>query len=223
MKKKLSILIIATLLFTINVHAYTYKDYENDKICGTFEVSDATDAGKLNEVGCYSNFAAAKSAVDSSTSERRVVLTKVNNKVKIVYAKYGIVDFSYNPSQLSYLYEKSDLSSRKYTYINTLDTSMTIDGALADVIYVPSKSIYSAKVKIAGFTGWMNANDLEIVPLPWVKATSSYTVSTTIKHNYVNRPQFTYSGSAGSVIGPKPTMLAQGKYYSYDLVFAFAA
>ncbi len=214
--KKIYLLIIWVLLLSTNVHAYTYLDYQNDKICGAFEVSDAQDNGKLNEVGCYSSFDAAKKAVDASTSDRRVILTKVNNKTKIVYAKYGIVDFSFNPASTTNLYEKSDLTTRKYTYINTVDTSMGIDGALADIVYVSAKKIYSAKVKIAGFTGWMNASELEIVPFPWVKATSKYTITDEIKHNYVNRPQFAYSGSAGRVIGPKPTMLAKGTYYSYD-------
>ena len=216
MTKKLYLLLITIIFFSTNVYAYTYKDYQNRSLCGAFEVSDVTSTGSFNKIGCYSNFSAAKTAVNSGSSDNRVVLTKVSGKTKIVYAKYGIVDFSYNPSQTTNLYEKSDLSGRKYTYINTLDTSMTIDGALADVTYVSSKSIYTAKVKIAGFTGWMNANELEIVPILWVKATSSYTVSSTIKHNYVNRPQFAYTGTAGRVIGPKPTMLAEGKYYSYD-------
>lgn len=215
--KKFYLLIIGIIvLFSTNVHAYTYLDYQNYKLSGTFEVSDAGDNGKFTKIGTYTSFAAAKKAVDSSTSVRRVVLTKISNKTKIVYAKYGIVDFSFNSATTSNLYEKSDLTTRKYTYLNTASNSMTIDGALADVEYISSKKIYSAKVKIAGFTGWIKVNEIEIVPYPWVKATSKYTVTSEIKHNYVNRPQFAYSGSAGRVIGPKPTMLAKGTYYSYD-------
>jgi beta-N-acetylglucosaminidase len=92
---------------------------------------------------------------------------------------------------------------------------MGIDAALSDT--AQTSSTYSAKVTFAGMTGWMDINDVEITPLIWTKAASSYTVSSTeIRHNYVNRPQFAYSGSAGRVIGPKPTMLAKGTYYSYD-------
>ena len=214
--RRFYLLMISLLFMGINVHAYTYLDYQNDKICGKFEVSDAQDNGKLKEVGCYSNYADAKKAVDKSTSERRVVLTKVSSKVKIVYAKYGVVDFSYNSAATSNLYEQSNLTTRKYTYLNTASNSMTTDGALVDVVYVSSKKIYSAKVKIAGFTGWMDARELEIVPYPWIKSTSKYVVSSEIKHVYSNRPQFAYTGSYGSVIGPKPDMLAKGTYYSYD-------
>ena len=37
-----------------------------------------------------------------------------------------------------------------------------------------------------------------------------------IRHNYVAKIQNYYSGSSGRVIGPKPTMLSVGKYYSFD-------
>ena len=72
-------------------------------------------------------------------------------------------------------------------------------------------------LKINGYTGWVRLGNIEIVPLVWVKSSSSYTISNeSIRHNYVTKIQNTYSGSSGNTIGPKPTMLNTGTYYSYD-------
>ena len=131
-----------------------------------------------------------------SGNENAVVVTIYKNKLKIVAANYALVDMSYSSSQTANVYEKSSLAGRKYTYVHTLDTCMGIDAALSDT--AQTSSTYSAKVTFAGMTGWMDINDVEITPLIWTKAASSYTVSSTeIRHNYVNRPAFEYSGTAG--------------------------
>lgn len=215
MKKILLIIILFLVCLSTKVFATTSSDYQYWKPCDTYEVSEATASGGLNEIGCYKDFDSAKQAMIASGNDNAVVVTVYNGKLKIVAANYALVDMSYSSSQTAYVYEKSSLQGRKYTYIHTLDTCMGIDAALSDT--TKTSSTYSAKVTFAGLTGWMDINDIEITPLIWTKAASSYTVtSTDIRHNYVNRPAFEYNGTAGRTIGPKPEMLNPGKYYSYD-------
>ena len=215
-KKILFIIIVFTMFIYTNTYATDYTSYKNRSLCDTFEVANATSDGKLTKVACYSNYNDARKKMESVNGEGTVVLTKIGNVTRIIDANYALVDLSYNSESLSYVYEKNSLTSRKYTYINTLDTSMGIDAAFMDTVYSSSKT-YAIKVRFAGITGWMRIADVEILPLPWVKASSSYTVtSSTIKHNYVNRPSKAYTGSAGRVLGPKPNMLSAATYYSYD-------
>ncbi|MBQ6477579.1 MAG: DUF5011 domain-containing protein [Bacilli bacterium] len=214
--KKLLLIAILIMSITINVKATSETNYSSRSVCSTFEVADATSSGGLTKVNCYTDFNTAKNAVKATTNTNRVILTKVGSKTRIIYANYGIVDFSYNPARTSNLYEASSLDTRQYTYLDTLDTSMATDGAFIDTAYSSSKKVYAAKVKFSGFTGWINTNEIEIVPLTWVKQTSYYTINSDIVHNFVNRPQMSPSGSSSRTIGPKPTMLSTGTYYSYD-------
>ena len=216
MKKRLLIISIFIMSIFINVHATSETNYASRSICGNFEVADATTNGTLTKVNCYDNFNSAKNAVKETTNTNRVVLTRINNKTRIIYANYGIVDFSYNPEYLSNVYESSTLTTRQYTYLSTLDTSKATDAAFIDTEYSTSKGVYAAKVKFSGFTGWINSNEIEIVPLTWVTQTSYYTVNSEITHTFVNRPQITPNGSSSRTIGPKPSMLSSGTYYSYD-------
>ena len=214
--KKMILIFILIIGIYINVHATSETDYASRSLCGTFEVADATSNGTLTKVNCYNDFNSAKNAVKATTNTNRVVLTRINNKTRIIYANYGIVDFSYSQVYTSYVYESSTLATRQYTYLNTLDTSKGTDGAYIDTEYSSSKGVYAAKVKFSGFTGWISIEDVEIVPLTWVTQTSYYTVNSEITHVYVNRPQITPNGTASRTLGPKPTMLPTGTLYSYD-------
>lgn len=215
-KKILLFISIFIMSISINVHATSETNYASRSLCGNFEVADATSSGTLTKVNCYNDFNSAKNAVKATTNTNRVVLTKVNNKTRIVYANYGIVDFSYSQDYISYLYEKSTLTSRQYTYLNTLDTSKGTDGAFIDSEYSSSKSTYAIKIGVAGIKAWIPIADVEIVPLTWVTQTSYYTVNNDLVHVCTNRPQITPNGTVSRALGPKPTMLSNGTYYSYD-------
>ena len=53
-------------------------------------------------------------------------------------------------------------------------------------IFLQLLFLYLFPVKIANFAGWIGKNNYEIVPLSWVKSSSSYTVNdSSIKHNYI--------------------------------------
>lgn len=220
MKRKLlflSLFILAILLYPKDTYAFSSANYQNKSLCGKFEVAGLHSDGKIDPVACFSTFENAKSYMKSNGADDLVVFGKVSGKTKILDANLALLDLSVNPTTLTYFYTNNNLTGSSYTYMDTGSLYGGVDGALIDTGYSSSKKVYVAKVKIGNFTGWISQEAYEIVPLTWVKSSSSYTVtSESIKHNYVNKIQETYSGSKGSVIGPKPEMLSTGTYYSYD-------
>ena len=211
-KKLLFFLILFGAFFSVlNTKALTVSEYKSRTTCkGKFELARANSSGSVTSVKCYNSYSEANSAMNSSSYDDVFIFDETGT-TKIVNAKYALVDLSVNPETLTYYYETKDLSGRKYTYMDNGSLYGGVDGALLDVNY--NKSI---KVMIGGLSAWIANGTYEIVPLNWIKSGSSYTVGDTIKHNYVSKIQNTYSGSAGSIIGPKPTMLNKATYYSYD-------
>ena len=211
------ILLIVTFICVKDVYAFDSSNYKNRALCSTFEVASFEANGSINKVSCHSNFNDAKSKMTSNGGANLAVMTKVGGVTKIVAANSALLDLSVNPETLTYFYTNSNLTGSSYTYMDTGSLYGGVDGALIDTVYSSTSGTYNAKVRIGNFTGWIKHTTYEIVPLSWVKSSSSYTVtSSDIRHNYVAKIQNTYSGSAGSTIGPKPTMLPAGKYYSYD-------
>ncbi|MBE6157904.1 MAG: DUF5011 domain-containing protein [Firmicutes bacterium] len=204
-------LFLVLFIFPKDIHALTSSDYKNRKTCsGKYELARANTNDTITSINCYSSYSAAKTALNNSSYDDVFIFDEVST-TKIVDAKYALLDLSVNPETLTYFYESKDLSTRKYTYMDTGSLYGGVDGALLDVNY--GKSV---KVMIGGLSAWIADGTYEIVPLNWVKSSSSYTVNDSIRHNYVAKIQNTYSGSAGSTIGPKPDMLNKGTYYSYD-------
>ena len=218
MKKYIFLFILVSTLFVMpkTVYAYSVSDYENRKLCNNFEVAAFKSDGSITTKKCYSNYNDAKNYMKNDGSEELAIMARVSGKVKIVDANLALLDLSVNPETLTYFYTNSDLSGASYTYMDTGSLYGGVDGVHIDST-LNSKGVWVAKVKIGNFTGWISEKTYEIVPIQWVKSSSSYTVTNeSIRHNYVAKIQNTYSGNAGSTIGPKPTMLATGKYYSYD-------
>lgn len=215
-KKKL---ILKTLLLGMsfmlapkNINAITSSDYASRNTCNNkYELAEATEQETIIHVSCHDTYQDAKNNMTSNKLDNLIILDSTNGTTKIVDAKYALLDLSVNPETLTYFYESKDLNTRVYTYMDTGSLYGGVDGALLDVNY--GKSV---KVKIGGLSAWIKDGTYEIVPLVWVKSSSSYTVTDSIRHNYVAKIQNIYTGSAGSTIGPKPTQLSQGTYYSYD-------
>lgn len=210
MNKKLFLTIVFVLVSMImpkNVFAAT--TYDNRHVCSKFEVAIANGDGSITSVSCHNTYNEAKNAMNNNSSDNTFILDE-SSTPKIIDAKYGLVDLTVNG--LTYFYESSSLTTRQYTGINTDSAYGGVDAAFITV----DPSNYSAKVKIANFAGWIGKNNYEIVPLAWVKASSSYTVSSSeIKHNYISNVK-TSGNKSGRTIGPKPEMLNVGTYYSYD-------
>ena len=218
MKRYLYLFILVSVLFVMpkSVYAYSVSNYENRNLCNNFEVAAFKADGSITTKKCTSNYNEAKDYMKNDGSEELAIMAKVSGKVKIVDANVALLDLSVNPETLTYFYTNSDLKGSSYTYMDTGSLYGGVDGVHMDSA-LNSKGVWVAKVRIGNFTGWISEKTYEIVPIQWVKSTSSYTVTNdSIRHNYVAKIQNTYSGSAGSTIGPKPTMLATGKYYSYD-------
>lgn len=220
MKRKLwflSLVVLGILLYPKDTYAFSQANYEYKSLCGNFEVAGMHTDGVIDPVGCFNTFDEAKNFMRSNGADDLVVFGKVAGKTKILDANVALLDLSVNPTALTYFYTNSNLTGSSYTYMDTGSLYGGVDGALLDSSYSSTKGVYTAKVKIGNFTGWISQEAYEVVPVTWVKSSSSYTVTDeSIKHNYVNKIQETFTGSKGSIIGPKPDMLSPGTYYSYD-------
>ena len=219
MKKK-KLLMIALLSFAVlnckNVYAFDSNNYKNRDLCDKYELAGFHTDGVIDTVGCYNNYGAARNAMISNGAKDLAIMVKDNNQTKIIDANVGILDLSVNPETLTYFYTNSE-SKSSYTYMDTGSLYGGVDGAHIDTTWSSAHNSWMAKVKTGNFTGWIKSSTYEIVPITWVKSISSYTVNNeSIRHNYVAKIQNTYSGGAGSTIGPKPEMLNNGNYYSYD-------
>ena len=219
MKKK-KLLLIALLLFVIfsykNVYAFDSSNYRYKDLCGKYEVAAFHADGQIDTIGCYENFNEAKDVMKTKGTNDLVLLNKVNGETKIIDANAALVDLAANQEILTYYYIDKEVTW-SYTYMDNGSLYGGVDGALLDGSWSTAHSTWMAKVRIGNFTGWIELPTYEIVPITWVKSSSSYTVTNTdIRHNYVAKIQDSYYGGAGSTIGPKPEMLNPGTYYSYD-------
>ena len=218
-KNKLLIMtfLLSSLITLKQVYAYDVNNYKDRNLCGNYEVAGFHTDGYIDKVACFSSFNEAKSYMKNNGAADLAVMTKVNGQTKIVDANQALLDLSVNPTTLTYFYENSELTSRQYTYMDTGSLYGGVDGGLLDTSYSNSKGVFTAKVRTGNFTGWISQEAYEMVPITWLKSYSSYTVTADyIRHNYVTKIQNEYKSSGGSTIGPKPDMLPQGTYYSFD-------
>ena len=208
-----ALVLLLILLGTKNVYAFSSSDYKNRALCGTFEVASFNSNGTITQKGCYSNYSDARKYMESIGTEDLAILTKVNGVSKIIDANNALVDLTVSPSDVSYYYRTPGGGS--YTYMNNKQSYGGTDGVLLTISNYNGN--WWIRVEINDCKAWISQNDYELVPLTWVKTASSYTVtSDSIRHNYISRLQNANAVIAGSTIGPKPTMLAAGTYYSYD-------
>ena len=217
MKKYLFLLVLLAVLFCIpNTYALDANNYRYKSLCGTYEVTSLKVDGSIEAKGCFGTYGEAKASMTSLGTEDLVVMTKVNGETAIVDANVALLDLTVNPEALTYYYTNSDLSGSAYTYMDNSYSYGGVDGLHVDSTY-SSRSGWVAKVQIANFTGWIKKSAYEIVPITWVRSASHYVVTSDgIRHNYITRTQNDYTSSTGRTIGPKPDMLPEGTYYSYD-------
>ncbi len=219
MNRKIIILsfFLGFLLYSKNVLAYDINNYRNRSLCGNYEVASFKDNGDIKQVSCHSNYEDAKNSMKNSGGKDLAILTRISNTTKIIDANVALLDLSVNPETLTYFYTNSECKGSAYTYMDTGSLYGGVDGIHLETAYSNYINSWVAKVTIGNFTGWIKQSTYEIVPITWVKSSSSYTVTNSdIRHNYVAKIQNNYYGSAGRTIGPKPDMLSSGTYYSYD-------
>ena len=218
MKNKIlffSILTIISFLCIKDTYAYDQSNYASRVLCGNYEVAEFNADGSIVAKSCHETFDQAHNALKADGGDKLAVLGSYGGISKILDANVALVDFT-KSSKLINLYTTSEVTSA-HTYMNGQSGYGAVDGAYIEYGYSVSAKTLVSKVKIGGYEGWVFPSDIEIVPISWVKSVSSYTVTEdSIRHNYVSKIQNYYNGSSGNTIGPKPTMLAPGKYHSYD-------
>lgn len=217
--KKSIILILFALCFLflkpINIEALTKSQYISRNNCGEgkYELAGAHTDGIADFVTCYNSFSEAHNAMVANGAEDLIIFERKNGTTNIVDAQYALMDLTVNPQAVTYYYEDEKDETRPNNYMDNGSLYGGVDGAFLSV-NMPNKV---AHLKTAGYDGWINPGDYEIVPLNWVKSSTSYTITNDyIRHNYAAKIQNTYSGNSGRIIGPKPASLAPGTYYSYD-------
>lgn len=215
-KRLFLIAILFCLLFSIkDTYAYSRDDYINRNVCTPFEVAIFKADGSIEYIKCTETYEEAKAYINQSENPDMGVLLRINGQTQILDVNAGLVDFTH-PETTFDIYTDHEIRTA-HTYMYGASGYGAVDGALLDVGYSSYANTFTTKIKIGGYTGWVRSGIIEIVPLVWVKSSSSYTITdSTIRHNFVTKIQNTYSGSSGVTIGPKPDMLSPGTYYSYD-------
>ena len=218
------------LLIPIPVEAKTNEeDYKTREECKTpYELAYAEGDYTLTNVSCHETYQEAKTAMNEATDEKSsqlVILERKDNVTKMVDAKYALLDLNKgNNSQNTNLLNSGDSSdSTVYTYFNGNSSYGGVDAPFLD-INIENKRV---KMKIAGFTGWIKEkeagyNNYTIVPLSWVKSSSKYIVTKdSISHYFTSDIQKTSDYKNSVTLGPKPSMLNEGTYYSYDGIYFY--
>lgn len=152
MKKVLNILLIINILF-----CYLFPIGMNVKAEGQeYVVSVLNKNGNIEELGKYSDYNEAKTKMNAHNSNSNSVAVMYRNG-KIINAKYAMAKLI--PGDVARLYQESTKSYNDY--YTAVHTSYGLDAAFID--YDPNTN--RAKIRISGFTGWIDANYLNIVPI----------------------------------------------------------
>ena len=150
MKKIINILLVINILFCyICPINFNVKALENEYI-----VSILDKSGNVTELGRYSDYNEAKIKMNEHDSNSNSVAVIYRNG-NLINAKYAMIKFK--PGNVLYLYPTSTSNS----YYTATHTSYGLDAAFID--YDPNTN--RVKLKISGFTGWADANYLNIVPV----------------------------------------------------------
>ena len=223
MKKKFLffiILFMLSFLYIKDTYAYDKSTYASRALCGNYEVALFKADGTIEQKSCHTNYDEANAAMVADGNKDLVVLGKWDGVTKIFNANAALVDLT-GISGTFNIYNSYQINT-EHTYMVGESGYGGVDAALLAISYSSYANTFTAQMKINGYSGWVRLGIIEIVPLVWVQSSNSYTVTGTnendgtIRHNYVTKIQNTYLGSSGNTIGPKPTMLEAGTYYSYD-------
>ena len=159
MKKRYLVFASLLAITTFNhkdVYAFSADNYRYRDLCDTYEVAGFHTDGVIDRVACYNNYDAAKDFMKQNGADDLAILTKVNGESKIIDANVALLDLSVNPETLTYFYTNKDLTSYSYTYMDTGSLYGGVDGAHMETGYSDAKGIWTAKVRIGNFTGWIN-------------------------------------------------------------------
>ena len=214
------VFIICLFIFPFSAHALTSSQYQGRNKCNNYEVAIAKEgkAGDpsstyVDHVGCYGTYNEAVSAMNNSSNKDTIIFERKDNKTKIVNAKYALLDLTLSGNSITYYYPNASTWNSDSYMVNSSSTG-AVEGAFLDFDFNSRR----AKVKVAGYTGWVNEDDYEIVPLVWVYSIGFYkSTNNSFKHHFAQKISNSLGNYYGIQIGVLPTGLANDKtYYSYD-------
>lgn len=222
MKKNGLLVLIFGLSFIIpfNVFALTRGEISSRNVCSKYEVAIAKEdrAGdpsstRLEKVSCYDDYNSALSAMNSNSNMDTILLERKDGNTKIVNAKAALVNLTLRGGSVTYYYPTA--SSWDYdNYMVTNSSTGAVDGAFLD-FDINSRR---AKVKVAGYTGWVNEDAYDIVPIVWVYSIGYYrSTNDEFKHFFARDITTITNSSYGIALSKKPDYLNNSKnYFSYD-------
>lgn len=206
--------VMSLFLMTLNVKALSYTDnaLKTRKQCTKYELAKANSDGSITHISCHNDYTSAKTAMDTNTERDLIIINEFNNPTRVVDAKYGILYLN-RGDVVTYIYPNENCSSDD----NYMNNSVNYGGPDAPLLkYSESKNSY--RMKISGDIGWVKGSEVTaVVPLAWVKTTAQYQADANhLYHHFAkdieknNYTRYVYK------LGPKPSMLNPGWYYSYD-------
>lgn len=176
-----------------------------------YTVSVISSNGSEQSLGTYSNYEQAKQIMYNHNSDQNHVAIIKENGI-IINAKYAIVRLSYDKNNP--LAENGNNEHRLFSSADAQSSYTTVHAAYANDAAFIDYDIYNkrAKIKISGYTGWMNSGYYTVVPISllessswiaskdqtWLKETGSNTVTVASKTPIAIRgDHYTYSSLLG--------------------------
>ncbi len=211
--KKFKYIIIFIMFFfiiSINTKASSYNDIQSRTNCSNFEVVEINTDRNINHKDCFNDFNSAQNAMNSDPNEYLVVLERTNGTTVVADAKIALVYLDIGDKVTEY-YANSNLTGY-ITYMNHSSNYGATDGVFMGV----NRSNKAIKVKTNGVVGWIKNGSYKIVPLNLVGTTGYYQVTNDSLIHYYGKNITTNYTSYGRALDKKPSMLNEGKYYSYD-------
>ena len=208
-----------TLFMPTLVDALQESEMLSRAVCPNFEVAIANPDGSLTNMACFGTYEESVSYMNSSADDDLVILERANNETRLIDAKYAIAYVSKGNNQSTINLYKTVFNGYAWTYVVGGPDYASSDAAFLGLDY-GSKM---AHILISGFDGYVNKYDsgvrsYEVIPLSWVSSTNYYEVtdSEIIHHLTYNISANNPDNFTSYALGPKPSMLEPGIYYSYD-------
>lgn len=146
----------------------------NSAKAATYAVNVITSTGREEIIGSYADYASAKAVMHNYPSTQdKVAVIKQNGR--IVNAKYAIVHLNYDKN--SPLAENGNNEHRLYPTSSSDAVYTTVHAAYGNDAAFIDYDPYGGpngriKIKISGYTGWMNAPYATIIPISQLESSA---------------------------------------------------
>lgn len=198
-------------------------DLINRNICSKYELAYANNDGSITKIECFDTYKLAKEKMNSDVNneennyDNEIILERENNVTRIIDAKYAIAKLDKGKDALTYLYSKSNATGSS-TYMNNYSAYGAVDAAFIEY----DGNYQSVKVRLGGITGWIKKGEYKIIPLSWMKETSFYKIDDKGIYHYYTKDIEDNKTQSYRSLGPKPSNINNGNYYSYDGIYLYS-